>query len=81
MTKRPRVGGSFVGRWRYETNQLYYEMEVTAGIYNLFYSVKDTLGNELWCGVTFPDEKRSDKLISEELDTGKMNWGSGNGNR
>ena len=39
-------------------------MEVTAGIYNLcFYSVKDTLGNELWYGVTrFRMKKEGDKL-------------------
>ena len=44
---------------------------MTVGIYNLcFYSVKDTLGNELWCGVTrFRMKKESDKLISKELDT------------
>ena len=79
------MAAPFVGRWRYEANQLYYEMEVTAGIYNLcFYSVKDTLGNELWCGVTrFRMKKEGDKLISEELDTRQNElrikiWDNGN---
>jgi len=75
----PGLAAPFVGRWRYEANQLYYEMEVTAGIYNLcFYSVKDTLGNELWCGVTrFRMKKEGDKLISEELDTRQNELGIG----
>ena len=75
----PGVAAPFVGRWRYEANQLYYEMEVTAGIYNLcFYSVKDTLGNELWCGVTrFRMKKEGDKLICEELDTRQNELGIG----
>ena len=55
------------------------EMEVTAGIYNLcFYSVKDTLGNELWYGVTrFRMKKEGDKLICEELDTRQNELGIG----
>ena len=75
----PGLAAPFVGRWRYEANQLYYEMEVTAGIYNLcFYSVKDTLGNELWCGVTrFRMKKEGDKLICEELDTRQNELGIG----
>ena len=54
-------------------------MEVTAGIYNLcFYSVKDTLGNELWCGVTrFRMKKEGDKLMSEELDIRQNELGIG----
>ena len=54
-------------------------MEVTAGIYNLcFYSVKDMLGNELWCGVTrFRMKKEGDKLISEELDIRQNELGIG----
>ena len=54
-------------------------MEVTAGIYNLcFYSVKDTLGNELWCGVTrFRMKKEGDKLICEELETRQNELGIG----
>ena len=54
-------------------------MEVTARIYNLcFYSVKDTLGNELWYGVTrFRMKKEGDKLICEELDTRQNELGIG----